>query len=62
MCKASEALYKKYLTNQYGLRVCEDDLTEEEVKDLLDDVKLLQYVSKNKFCGCDKELLIENLK
>ncbi len=62
MCKASDALYKKYLQTMYGLRSCVDDLTDSEIEDLFENASLLKYISKNDVDCCDTEKLIETLK
>lgn len=61
MCKVSEGVYKKHLENRFGIVVCKGKLKDQEIHDILDDIKLLDYLNKNNSCSCNKEKLIETL-
>lgn len=61
MCKASNGVYKKYLEEHLGLRVCTGKLKDEEIANLGADIALLKYFSKAKGKCCNFTKLIEAL-
>lgn len=59
--KASKGVYQKFLGEKYGVGVCKDQITDEEIEDLLEDIELLKYIACHNTCTCDREKLIETL-
>lgn len=61
-CRASNAVYQKYLQKQFGIGTCENNLSNEEIEDAFENIDLLKYISCHEVECCDKNTLIENLK